>query len=154
MYDYTEFPDENTSVGNCYMWNWVVSVISDEYYSHTLEYQLSQWRNQRSQCSGKISAISNKTIFKVVSKISLAIVVSDEIVFHAVTMTSVVSDEIVFPVVLNVGGINVVSHETILHVLSKINVVNNKCNWTCVTLQNSIVSVVSIDFLFISRFVK
>ena len=58
-----------------------------------------------------------------------------------------------FRVVLNVDVDSVVSYETILHVLSKINVVDNKCI-LMYNLAQSIVSVVSIDFIFMSRFVK
>ena len=38
MSDYTKFP-EDACVGNCYLQNWVVSVVSHENFSRSLEYQ-------------------------------------------------------------------------------------------------------------------
>ena len=76
-----------------------------------------------------VSVVNGKTIFHAVLNVSI---VSDEIVFHAVLNVSVVSDETVFPIILNVGVVSLVSYETILDVLSKINLLNNKCILMCI----------------------
>ena len=55
--------------------------------------------------------VSDKTIFHVVSKISVVNVVSDEIISHLVLKISVVSDETVFHI-LNISVVSVVSDGT------------------------------------------
>ena len=80
--------------------------------------------------------------------VSVAKVVSYEIVFHVgsknnvfvdeifniileITVVSIVSDEIIFHAVLNIGIVSMASDKTVLHVLSKISVVTNECIVIC-----------------------